>query len=75
MVCEKVSDLFEQAYVQEYKHWETGDPLIDLDHEIEILEKETSRMGIVEEVWLHTDPSNPSNEEDNHRLADDFGRK
>ena len=30
--------------------------------------------GIVAEIWQHTDTSNPSNEEDIIRLADDFGR-
>ena len=31
--------------------------------------------GIVAEIWNHTDPANPSNEEDIVRLQDDFGRK
>ena len=30
--------------------------------------------GIVAEVWRHTDPENPSNEDDIVRLQDDFGR-
>lgn len=30
--------------------------------------------GVVAEIWKHTDPMNPSNEEDNHRVQDDFGR-
>jgi mannose-6-phosphate isomerase len=30
--------------------------------------------GIVAEIWQHTDPDNPSNEEDIVRLQDDFGR-
>lgn len=30
--------------------------------------------GIVAEIWVHTDPTNPSNEEDIIRLQDDFGR-
>ena len=30
--------------------------------------------GIVAEIWQHTDPENPSNEEDIVRLQDDFGR-
>lgn len=29
---------------------------------------------IVAELWLHTDPTNPSDESDIIRLADDFGR-
>ncbi|ERM83731.1 hypothetical protein P872_02715 [Rhodonellum psychrophilum GCM71 = DSM 17998] len=31
--------------------------------------------GIVAEIWMHTDPSNPSNEEDIVRVEDDFSRK
>ncbi len=30
--------------------------------------------GIIAEIWCHTDPSNPSNEEDIVRIQDDFGR-
>lgn len=30
--------------------------------------------GIVAEIWVHTDPSNPSNEDDIVRLEDDFNR-
>ncbi|PKB15153.1 phosphoheptose isomerase [Flavobacterium sp. 5] len=30
--------------------------------------------GIVAEIWQHTDPNNPSDEEDIVRLQDDFGR-
>jgi mannose-6-phosphate isomerase len=34
-----------------------------------------SDWGVVAEIWQHTDPSNPSNEEDIVRLQDDFQRK
>ena len=30
--------------------------------------------GVVAEIWMHTDHSNPSDEEDIVRLQDDFGR-
>ena len=30
--------------------------------------------GIVAEIWQHTDPNNPSDENDIVRIADDFGR-
>ena len=30
--------------------------------------------GILAEIWQHTDPSNPSDEEDIVRVEDDFGR-
>jgi len=33
-----------------------------------------SDWGAVAEIWQHTDPQNPSNEEDIVRLQDDFGR-
>jgi len=31
--------------------------------------------GIVAEIWQHTDPNHPSDEDDIVRLQDDFGRK
>lgn len=31
-------------------------------------------FGIVTEIWQHTDPANPSDEDDIVRLQDDFGR-
>lgn len=31
-------------------------------------------FGLVAEIWLHTDPENPSDENDIVRLEDDFGR-
>ncbi|MFM7710941.1 MAG: hypothetical protein ACKO5C_08505 [Ferruginibacter sp.] len=34
----------------------------------------TSQWGVVAEIWIHTDPQNPSNEDDIIRLQDDFGR-
>ena len=34
----------------------------------------TSGWGIIAEIWQHTDPDNPSNEEDIIRLQDDYGR-
>jgi len=30
--------------------------------------------GIIAEIWQHTDPNHPSNEEDIVRIEDDFGR-
>lgn len=30
--------------------------------------------GIVAEIWMHTDPANPSDESDIIRIQDDFGR-
>lgn len=34
----------------------------------------TDGWGIIAEIWQHTDPENPSNEEDIVRVTDDFGR-
>ncbi len=34
----------------------------------------TDTWGIVAEIWNHTDPLNPSNEDDIVRVQDDFGR-
>lgn len=35
----------------------------------------TNQWAVVAEIWQHTDPSRPSNEEDIVRIQDDFGRK
>ena len=35
----------------------------------------TENWGIVAEIWMHTDPSNPSDESDIVRLQDDYARK
>lgn len=34
----------------------------------------TKIWGIVAEIWMHSDPENPSNEEDIVRLEDDYSR-
>ncbi len=33
-----------------------------------------NKWGIVAEIWQHTDPVNPSDEQDITRISDDFGR-
>lgn len=35
----------------------------------------TEDWGIVAEIWIHTNPQHPSNEDDIVRIEDDFGRK
>ncbi|EAZ80004.1 cupin domain-containing protein [Algoriphagus machipongonensis] len=35
----------------------------------------TKNWGIVAEIWMHSDPENPSNEEDIVRVEDDYSRK
>jgi mannose-6-phosphate isomerase-like protein (cupin superfamily) len=34
----------------------------------------TNDWGVIAEIWQHTDPNNPSNEDDIVRLQDDYGR-
>lgn len=49
--------------------------------EIEIAQGERHRLvglddpGVVAEIWMHTDPENPSDESDIVRLQDDYSRK
>lgn len=35
----------------------------------------TDNWGVVAEIWMHTDPADPSNEDDIVRLQDDYSRK
>ena len=35
----------------------------------------TSSWGVVAEIWMHSDPENPSDESDIVRLQDDYSRK
>lgn len=35
----------------------------------------TDQWGVVAEIWMHTDPHHPSDEDDIVRVEDDFGRK
>ncbi|HSF52862.1 MAG TPA: hypothetical protein VLA71_03885 [Algoriphagus sp.] len=35
----------------------------------------TENWGVVAEIWMHSDPANPSDEEDIVRLQDDYSRK
>lgn len=57
-------------------------PLITLEKgdSITIAKEERHRLigldswGVVAEIWVHSDPSNPSNEDDIVRVSDDFGR-
>lgn len=34
----------------------------------------TDEYGVIAEIWKHTDPAHPSNEDDIVRVQDDFGR-
>lgn len=35
----------------------------------------SENWGLVAEIWMHTDPNSPSNEEDIVRVSDDYSRK
>ncbi len=35
----------------------------------------TDNWGVVAEIWMHSDPANPSDEDDIVRLQDDYSRK
>jgi len=65
-----VSDTDEQKPVQE----------LSLGESINLKQGERHRLvgldewGLVAEIWKHTDPENPSDEEDIVRVEDDFGR-
>ncbi len=67
----KISDTDEQS--DEVKVLESGS-FIQMDkgerHRLIGLDS----WGIVAEIWQHTDPENPSDEDDIVRLQDDFGR-
>ena len=67
----KISDTDEQS--EEVKVLESGS-FIQMDtgerHRLIGLDG----WGIVAEIWQHTDPENPSDEDDIVRLQDDFGR-
>lgn len=54
---------------------------LELGKVIELSKGERHRLiglknwGVVAEIWMHTDPKNPSDEEDIVRVQDDFQRK
>ena len=57
------------------------EPKIVRLHDVIVIPQGTRHRGIggdgwslVAEIWQHTDPANPSNEDDIVRLQDDFGR-
>jgi mannose-6-phosphate isomerase-like protein (cupin superfamily) len=60
----------EQTHIQQMK----------IDDIIELQQGERHRLvgldewGTIAEIWIHTDPKNPSNEDDIIRVSDDFGR-
>ena len=59
---------------------ETALQILSLGSIINLKQGERHRLvgldewGIIAEIWQHTDPENPSNEDDIVRVQDDFGR-
>lgn len=43
-VKDRFTDMFEKSYVQQYKHWETGEELINLDHELKVVEEKAKEI-------------------------------
>ncbi len=65
-----ISDTDEQTEMQTLK---IGD-LVDLKCGERHRLVGTDGYGVVAEIWQHTDPANPSDEDDIVRVQDDFGR-
>lgn len=69
------------AIVRSFNDEETPQKNMNIGELISLEQGERHRLlglndwGVVAEIWMHTDPSNPSDEEDIVRLQDDFGRK
>ncbi len=55
------------------RHAEKGQ-VIELEKEERHRLIGTDRWGVIAEIWRHTDPENPSDEDDIVRVQDDFGR-
>lgn len=55
------------------KEYQTGD-LINIGMGVRHRLIGAENWGVVAEIWHHTDPNHPSDEEDIVRLQDDFGR-
>jgi mannose-6-phosphate isomerase-like protein (cupin superfamily) len=56
---------------QVFQNGETIDMPVGTRHRLAGLDN----RGIVAEIWIHTDPNNPSDELDIRRISDDFGRQ
>src|SRR5690625_715339 len=67
-ICQRPTDLLTPVEVHE-----TGSQ-ITLPREIRHRLTGLDHGGVVAEIWLHTDPLHPSDEEDIVRLQDDYGR-
>lgn len=65
------SDTDEEGETHEYEVGET----IELPHGTRHRGVGLDDWGYIAEIWQHTDPDNPSDEEDIIRLSDDYGRE
>ena len=65
-----ISDTDEQKEVQKLKLGSIVNLHQGERHRLVGLEK----WGVIAEIWQHTDPANPSDEDDIVRVQDDFGR-
>ncbi len=65
-----VSETNQETPVAELKQ---GD-VIDLEREHRHRLVGLDEWGVIAEIWKHTDPDNPSDEDDIVRVQDDFGR-
>ena len=65
------SDTDEEGVLKSYKVGDTVTLAKGERHRLVGLEE----WGMVAEIWQHTEPENPSDEDDIVRLQDDFGRK
>lgn len=43
-VKDQFADMFDSIYVQDYRHWETGEGWIDLEHELSVLKEQTQNL-------------------------------
>ena len=66
----KISDTNQEGELQEL----TAGSFIQMDKGKRHRLIGLNSWGIVAEIWQHTDPNNPSDEDDIVRLQDDFGR-
>jgi mannose-6-phosphate isomerase-like protein (cupin superfamily) len=65
-----LSDTDEQNPLEMY----SSEDVIHIDQEERHRLVGLESWGVVAEIWQHTDPDNPSNEDDIVRVQDDFGR-
>jgi hypothetical protein len=48
---QQFSDLFNDSYVQSYRHWTSGDDWIDLDYELKVLQQAENNPGAASGIF------------------------